>query len=260
MAMAAPPMSPMVNGEWSPSDIAVVKSLIVCHNNYYKTNDGNSMLNNKHKNIVDILHAQFPWKDRREVTDLYVDIVVEMIQCEEKIRTVEPLMGGIDLVNDNFGMPVEDPSMDNMEVLLPPLTMVDMMARKMAEKQPSRWLPPSHQPERRTGRFWSTEEHRQFLRGLAVYGRGDWKNISRDFVKTRMPVQVSSHAQKYFRRLERGNTKQRYSINDVGLYDVEPWAASNNSPSWEDLAFANGEYNSNGYVPHGKVPPKMLTP
>jgi SHAQKYF class myb-like DNA-binding protein len=65
--------------------------------------------------------------------------------------------------------------------------------------------------------------YRNFLRGLRVYMCGNWKNISKDFVTTKMPVQVSSHAQKYFRRQESTTRKQRYSINDVGLYDVEPW-------------------------------------
>ncbi|XP_052158610.1 transcription factor DIVARICATA-like [Oryza glaberrima] len=75
-------------------------------------------------------------------------------------------------------------------------------------------------PTNTTRRFWTTEEHRQFLRGLRVYGRGEWKSISMNFVRSKTPVQVSSHAQKYFRRVESAAAdKQCYSINDVGLND-----------------------------------------
>lgn len=59
-------------------------------------------------------------------------------------------------------------------------------------------------------------------------------------------MQVSSHAQKYFRRLERISEKQRYSINDVGLYDAEPWAQHNPSSS-EAITFPTGAYFPNCY-------------
>lgn len=39
-----------------------------------------------------------------------------------------------------------------------------------------------------------------FLRGLEKLGRGNWRGISRNFVRTRTPTQVASHAQKYFLR------------------------------------------------------------
>jgi len=51
---------------------------------------------------------------------------------------------------------------------------------------------------------WSDEEHLLFLKGLKIYGRGSWTNISMH-VKTRTSTQVLSHARTYFKRLENSN-------------------------------------------------------
>ncbi|CAK9133891.1 unnamed protein product [Ilex paraguariensis] len=70
--------------------------------------------------------------------------------------------------------------------------------------------------ERKKGVPWTEEEHRQFLMGLQKYGKGDWRSISHDFVTTRTPTQVASHAQKYFiRQLSGGKDKRRSSIHDI---------------------------------------------
>jgi SHAQKYF class myb-like DNA-binding protein len=72
--------------------------------------------------------------------------------------------------------------------------------------------------ERRKGIPWTEEEHRLFLMGLAKYGKGDWRSISRNFVITRTPTQVASHAQKYFIRLNsqsKKDNKRRASIHDI---------------------------------------------
>ncbi|XP_057473005.1 transcription factor DIVARICATA-like [Actinidia eriantha] len=70
--------------------------------------------------------------------------------------------------------------------------------------------------ERKKGVPWTEEEHKLFLMGLKKYGKGDWRNISRNFVITRTPTQVASHAQKYFiRQLSGGKDKRRSSIHDI---------------------------------------------
>lgn len=57
---------------------------------------------------------------------------------------------------------------------------------------------------------------RLFLLGLDKFGKGDWRSISRNFVVSRTPTQVASHAQKYFIRLNSMNRdRRRSSIHDI---------------------------------------------
>ncbi|XP_059454178.1 transcription factor MYBS1 [Corylus avellana] len=70
--------------------------------------------------------------------------------------------------------------------------------------------------ERRKGIPWTEDEHRLFLLGLDKFGKGDWRSISRNFVISRTPTQVASHAQKYFIRLNSMNRdRRRSSIHDI---------------------------------------------
>lgn len=57
---------------------------------------------------------------------------------------------------------------------------------------------------------------RLFLIGLDKFGKGDWRSISRNYVISRTPTQVASHAQKYFIRLNSMNRdRRRTSIHDI---------------------------------------------
>jgi SHAQKYF class myb-like DNA-binding protein len=78
------------------------------------------------------------------------------------------------------------------------------------------------------GRPWTEEEHKQFLSGLNLFGRGDWRSVSRECLKTRSPTQIASHAQKYFLRQEaklNGSAGRRMSIHDIrSVQDTLPVA------------------------------------
>ncbi|KAK4277873.1 hypothetical protein QN277_015801 [Acacia crassicarpa] len=94
--------------------------------------------------------------------------------------------------------------------------------------------------ERKKGVPWTEDEHRRFLMGLLKYGKGDWRNISRNFVVTKTPTQVASHAQKYYIRQKlssgSGNNKRRPSIHDITVLNLTepstttPQENTNNKP------------------------------
>jgi SHAQKYF class myb-like DNA-binding protein len=71
------------------------------------------------------------------------------------------------------------------------------------------------------GEAWTEEEHKKFLLGLNKLGKGDWRGISRNYVISRTPTQVASHAQKYFNRQTNVHRrKRRSSLFDMVIDDV----------------------------------------
>lgn len=82
---------------------------------------------------------------------------------------------------------------------------------------------------------WTHEEHMLFLDGLRLYGKA-WKKISK-LVKTRSLVQIRSHAQKYFQKLQQASDAgqatqddellmdgKRMSISHVNKVGTNPWS------------------------------------
>ncbi|CAL5012517.1 unnamed protein product [Urochloa decumbens] len=232
-------MDPKFNGEWSASAIRMIKSFIASHNaNIIYANDANK----RHSAIVNDLQPCFPWMEKDQVTELYAELVAEM--AYQAPSGNQPVGTINNFVNENSGIPVEDPPMYNMDMLLPYSTNKTPEAMRVVEEAPQMQVSIPHQARR--NKPWTIEEHKNFLCGLSVHGRGKWKNISRDYVKTRTPAQVTSHAQKYFRRQECTSEKQRYSINDLSLYDAER-CVQNNSFSQNVLSFGGGAYKPNCY-------------
>lgn len=62
-------------------------------------------------------------------------------------------------------------------------------------------------------RYWSPEEHQRFLHGLGLFGSKDIKAISRH-VGTRSATQVRTHAQKYYLRLQREQSKKQTEVSN----------------------------------------------
>jgi len=72
-------------------------------------------------------------------------------------------------------------------------------------------------------RYWTAEEHERFIEAVKRYGPKDVKAIAQ-FVGTRNPTQVRTHAQKYYLRLERERKRRDDSDNpnSTAPIDINP--------------------------------------
>ncbi|XP_076929318.1 transcription factor MYBS3-like [Bidens hawaiensis] len=65
-----------------------------------------------------------------------------------------------------------------------------------------------HNQVQKKGVPWTEDEHRSFLTGLQKLGKGKWTEISKNYVPSRKPTQVASHAQKFFLRMNSTEKKE----------------------------------------------------
>ena len=146
-------MDPKFKGEWSASEIKMVKSLIAKDNT---NNNYASDMNKKHNQIVDELQAMFPSKEKHQVTNLYIDVMVEMVQTLQSGN--QHVEASSNLMNQPFGVFLGDPSMGNMEAF-DGYQKVEMFSMRNVKETP-RKKPTPRKESQHTGRFWTTAEHR----------------------------------------------------------------------------------------------------
>ncbi|KAL9268756.1 Mitogen-activated protein kinase 6-like protein [Drosera capensis] len=81
------------------------------------------------------------------------------------------------------------------------------------------------------------DEHQLFLLGMKMLGIGKWKAISNCFVNTKTPIQIASHAQKYFKRSSPSWNKisDKPSVLESPFNPQHP-AITNPAPRNKDIA------------------------
>ncbi|EMS57437.1 Transcription factor MYB1R1 [Triticum urartu] len=93
-------------------------------------------------------------------------------------------------------------------------------------------------------------------KGCGRYGKGDWRSISRNFVISRTPTQVASHAQKYFIRLNSMNReRRRSSIHDITSVNGEASAAQGPITGTNGQAAVPGKSPKQSPHQPGNLPP-----
>ncbi|VAH38875.1 unnamed protein product [Triticum turgidum subsp. durum] len=93
-------------------------------------------------------------------------------------------------------------------------------------------------------------------KGGGRYGKGDWRSISRNFVISRTPTQVASHAQKYFIRLNSMNReRRRSSIHDITSVNGEASAAQGPITGTNGQAAVPGKSPKQSPHQPGNLPP-----
>lgn len=143
-------------GEWSASEILMAKDLIASHNtnNIYA-----NYTKKKHTDTVDVLQAMFPTKEKNKVTNLYIDLMVEMMQAT--VTTHQDASTGSKLVNNKLEVPPEVSAMEHMNMLCG-YPEDERGAKRKVDEAPHRQLAPRKQRQCPV-KFWTKDEHRSMI-------------------------------------------------------------------------------------------------
>uniref|UniRef100_A0A0E0HLQ0 Uncharacterized protein n=1 Tax=Oryza nivara TaxID=4536 RepID=A0A0E0HLQ0_ORYNI len=192
--------------EWTAAELGEARSVIARVSNAYDSGAGssNSAGDTKHDRIMRELQARFPSRTMVQVIDLYLNLTAETAaqagaaqpQDAGDAAVVHPTFG---LANDNFGMPVANNNDDGVDAGMVFGGAPMEEGAVAVNGGDGEVVNPDNADD---DVLWTDYEHRLFLTGMRVYGRGDWRNIARYFVRSKTPEQVSMYADNYFHMME----------------------------------------------------------
>ncbi|KAH0646430.1 hypothetical protein KY285_011221 [Solanum tuberosum] len=152
----------------------------------------------------------------REEDKIFENILVIYFNDNNLLMKMEEALPGksVDEIKDHYNILLEDiDAIDSGGAPLPNYPEMQRNANKNTKVDVG-W---------RRGTLLTEEEHRDWI---YIYGKGDWRSISRHCVIKRTAMQVATHAQKYFKRIEankKGNRRARAKprILDITIVDDE---------------------------------------
>ncbi|XP_038971152.1 uncharacterized protein LOC120104301 [Phoenix dactylifera] len=231
------------------------------------------------------LNETLPTKVTEELADDYIDLTGDLGCIDNGRNLTLPNIASSNVTKDgDSGFSLMDNPLQEMNVIGSSSSKTTMVAKTMmeggssssiadevitlpslekpkAEKQPlpmaeTEVLTKAIAPASTKGIPWTEEEHRLFLIGMDVHGRGDWRHIAKNFVTTRTPTQVASHAQKFFQRQLQFKKRHRRSIHDItsinstsptkirklSVYDLIEWKKPLDIPNANHASQSNSPF------------------
>ncbi|EDR23476.1 hypothetical protein, conserved [Entamoeba dispar SAW760] len=99
--------------------------------------------------------------------------------------------------------------------------------------------------------IWTDTEHAKFVEGLALFHK-DWKKI-KELIGTKTVVQIRSHAQKYFLKLNKTAPSQPVTLNSLQNFSSQQSIIKSNScppsPQFQDRSVDSTIIVSSAFSP-----------